>query len=84
MLLVNVGVNRMCKKDYSCSPSRCICENKKYSKCIVDDSVIVCDEVINATDSVLRNMIYTVIKNVTSTASISSDDKRVDIKQIVK
>ena len=35
-----------CKKDYSWNPSICICENGKYSKSIIDDSKIVCDEII--------------------------------------
>ena len=35
-----------CKKDYSWNPSPCIFENDKYLKSIVDDSKIVCDEII--------------------------------------
>ena len=38
-----------CKKDYIWNPSTCICENGKYFKSIADTSVIVCNEIINAT-----------------------------------
>ena len=41
----------MCKKDNSWNSSICICENNKYLKSIVDDSVIACSEIINAMDS---------------------------------
>ena len=37
------------KKDYIWNPSTCICENDKYFKSIADTSVIVCNEIINAT-----------------------------------
>ena len=36
-----------CKKDYSWVPSTCIWENDKYSKSILDTSVITCDEIIS-------------------------------------
>ena len=44
------------KKDYSWNPSTCICENRRYSKSIVDNSVIVCDEILNILDSVSANI----------------------------
>ena len=34
-----------CKKDYSCNPSTYNCENRRYSKSIVNNSVILCDEI---------------------------------------
>ena len=40
------------KKDYSWNPSTCICENDKYLKRFVDDSKIVCDEIIYVIDIV--------------------------------
>ena len=40
------------KKDLSWNTSTCIYENRRYLKSIVDNSVIVCDEIINVTDSV--------------------------------
>ena len=42
----------MCKKDYSWNPSTCIYENGKYLKSNVDDSVMVCNNIINARDHV--------------------------------
>ena len=35
------------EKDYVWNPSKCICENEKYLASIMDDSKIICDEVIN-------------------------------------
>ena len=58
----------------------CICENNKHLKRIVYNSVIVCDEIINATDSVSTIVTNTITTNVASTISINSDDKRVSIK----
>ena len=58
----------------------CICDNSKYLKSIVDDSVIECDEVINFRDSVSTNVTNTISKNVTVTVPINSDDKKVRYK----
>ena len=41
-----------CKKYYSWNPSTCICENDKYLKRLVDDSKIMCDEIIYVIDIV--------------------------------
>ena len=70
----------MCKKYYSWNPSTCICENIRYLKSIVDDSVIVWNEMINVADSVSANVTNTISANVTSTVSINSDDKKVCYK----
>ena len=70
----------MCKKYYSWNPSTCICENIRYLKNIVDDSGIVCNEMINVADSVSANVTNTISANVTSTVSINSDDKKVCYK----
>ena len=67
---------RTCKKDYIWNPSTCICEDGKYLKSIVDDS-IVCDEVINATDIVSTNMKNTISTNATSTVSINRHNEKV-------
>ena len=59
-----------CKKDYSCNLNTCICEYFKYLKSIADNSVIVCDEFINATDSLstnVKNIIPTNVANAIST-----------------
>ena len=74
--------DRMCKKDYSWNLTTCIRENVKYLKSIHDFSVILCDEIVNA--SVSRNMANiiptngtsAISKNVISTRSINSDDKK--------
>ena len=41
----------MQKKNYGWNSSTCICENSRYLKSIVDDSVVVCNEIINVGDS---------------------------------
>ena len=61
----------MCKKDYSWNPSTCICKNGISLKRIADTSVIVCDEIINATDSVSTNATNTISANTKSTNAIS-------------
>ena len=59
----------MCKKDYGGNPSKYICKNNTYLKSIVDDSVIVCDEIINVAYSVLTNVTNTISADGTSTVS---------------
>ena len=58
-----------CKKGYSWNPSACIFENRKYLKGLVDTSVIVCDDIINATDSVSTNVANTVPTNMKNSMS---------------
>ena len=62
----------MCKKDYSWNSGTCICENKRYSKNIADDQVIVYDEIVCVTYNVSTNVANVISTNVTSTASINS------------
>ena len=70
------------------NPFTCICENGKHLnlKGIVDTSVIVFDETINATDdsasknvtnAIPTNMTNTISTNVTRDVPINSDDKKV-------
>ena len=69
---------RTCTKDYSWNPSICIPENVKYLKSIADTSVILQNEIINATDSVstnLKNTIPANMTNVTSTMSANFQNK---------
>ena len=54
------------KNDYIQNPSACICENGKYLKSIVDNSVLVCDEIIKAA--------YNVLSDVTNTISTKCDE----------
>ena len=42
------------KKDYIWDP-RCSCKNDKYLASTIDVSVITCEEITNAVDSVLKN-----------------------------
>ena len=37
-----------CEKDHVWNPSTCNCENKKYLAIIMDDSAIICDEIIES------------------------------------
>ena len=55
------------KEDYSWNPSALICVNSRYLKSIADESVVVCNEVINVTDSVSTNVTNTLPTNVMST-----------------
>ena len=36
----------VCEKDYIWNPATCSCQNGKDLACIMDDSVITCDEII--------------------------------------
>ena len=48
------------QKYYSWNPSTCICENGKHIKCIVDTSVIACNEIIYVMDILATNVANTV------------------------
>ena len=77
-----------CQKDYSWNLSTCICENGKYLKSVLDDSKILCNEIISATDivstnvtnTIPTNVTKTIPTNVTSTLLTASDDKKVKYK----
>ena len=60
-----------------CNPNTCICENSRYLKSIADTLIILCDEIINGTDSVSTNVANTISTNVMSTVWINFDDKNV-------
>ena len=51
-----------------------------YLKSVVNNLVIVCDEIINVTDSTLTNVTNVISTNALSTVSINSDDKKVRYK----
>ena len=59
------------KKDYGWNPRTCICKNSTYLKSISDDSVIVCDGIINVTDSVSKSATSTIPTNVTNTVPLN-------------
>ena len=67
---------RTCKKDYSWNPSTCICENSKYLKSNVDNSVIASDEIISVMDIVSIKVTSTIATNVMSTASVNCHGKK--------
>ena len=56
------------KKNYSCNPSTCICEDDKYLKSIPDTSMITCDEIISVMDILSTKM--------TNTIATMSPDKK--------
>ena len=39
--------HNICKEDYVWNPATCNCENGKYLASIIDDSTIICDEIID-------------------------------------
>ena len=49
----------MSKKDYIWNPVTYSCENSKYLANIIDNSVIICDQIIDATKAVPRKMFLT-------------------------
>ena len=65
-------MHHVCEKDYIWNRATCICQSGKYLANIIDDSVITCDKIINAPDSVSTNM----PTNVMSSASINFHNKR--------
>ena len=50
--MINVDANvknaLLVKKDYVWNPVTCNCENGKYLASIMDDSAIMCDEIIES------------------------------------
>ena len=53
---INVGITinfdvstkcHVCEKNYVWNPTTCSCESGKYLVCIMDNSEIICDEVID-------------------------------------
>ena len=44
------GNHHICEKDYVWNPATCNCENGKYLASIMDDSAIMCDEVVKSND----------------------------------
>ena len=67
-------------KDVKVSVESIVCAKNRYLKSIVDNSVIVCNEIVSITDSVSTNVISSVPANVTSNVSINSDNKKIRYK----
>ena len=61
------------------NPATCICENGKYLGIVIDDSVIMCVEIINAADIVSKNVPANVMSivstNVVNTTPINFHSK---------
>ena len=72
----NPKEHNACEKDYVWNPATCSCENGERLSRAIDDSVITCDDIINAADSSSTN----VPENVMSTASINFHNKKVQCK----
>ena len=45
---VAIVLMNVCEKDYVWNPATCSCKNGKYLARVMDDSVIMCDEVIES------------------------------------
>ena len=43
------GEHYVCEKDYIWNSSTCVCQNRKYLRSIISDSVIRCDEIKEVT-----------------------------------
>ena len=50
----NTKKHHACEKDYFWSSARCSSKNGKYLKSIIDDSVIMCDEIIEETETMKK------------------------------
>ena len=48
--------SHICEKDYVWNPATCNCENGKYLASIMDDSAIICDEVIKSYDEEIKTI----------------------------
>ena len=48
MINFNVNVKKVCEKDYVWNSATCNCENGKSLISILDNSAIMCDEIIDA------------------------------------
>ena len=48
--------HNICKKNYIWNPVTCSCENGKYLASIMDDSTIICDEVIKSYDEEIKTI----------------------------
>ena len=48
MCLCECKTRHVCKKDYIWNPATCSCQKGKYLASIMDDSVIICDEIIES------------------------------------
>ena len=52
----NLKEHHMCKIDYIWIPATCSCENNKYLRSMIDDSMIKFDELIETTKTAPTNL----------------------------
>ena len=75
----NPEEHNACKKDYVLNPATCSDRNGGYLAGNINDSVITCDEIINAVYNVSANVstnVFSIVPiNATNTASIKFADK---------
>ena len=55
----NSKEHHACQKNYIWNPAICSCKNGKYLASISDDSVIMCDEIVGTTKSILTKTVPT-------------------------
>ena len=77
---IEIRIKNGIMKDVKVSVESIVCAKNRYLKSIVDNSVIVCNEIVSITDSVSTNVISSVPANVTSNVSINSDNKKIRYK----
>ena len=46
----------VCEKDYIWNPATCICKNGIYTASIIDNSAIMCDEILETYDKETKNI----------------------------
>ena len=62
---------------------QCICDNSKYFKSIADTSVTECDKIVIVMDNISTKKTDTIATNVTSTASINCNSKKIRDRYIL-
>ena len=77
---IEIRIKNGIMKDVKVSVESIVCAKNRYLKSIVDNSVIVCNEIVSITDIVSTNVISSVPANVTSNVSINSDNKKIRYK----
>ena len=77
---IEIRIKNGIMKDVKVSVESIVCAKNRYLKSIVDNSVIVCNEIVSITDSVSTNVISSVPANVTSNVSINFDNKKIRYK----
>ena len=72
---ITINIDHACEKDYIWNPATCSSENFKYLASIIDNSVITCDEIIDAEAKSYDEE--------TKTVTISFNEKIQSVKQSI-